>query len=122
MMSIHVILGHTDAELVQAQWSLVDALEQSLGDGWRYAETSRTLRQLIRRARAQAPDPQAWAAAFAEALVDTLTALQAAAASNDACEVEWLRLERDHRPPATTSATRLAGAGGTPQCRKFHIW
>ena len=99
-MSIHVILGHTDAELVQAQWSLVDALEQSLGDRWRYADTSRALRQLIRQTRAQAHDPQAWAAAFAEALVDTLTAIQTAAdasnaASNDARAVERLSLERD---------------------------
>ena len=121
-MCIRIILPPTGEQTAEAQWSLVDALEQALGDGWRYAEASRALRQLIRRARAQAPDPQAWAAAFAEALVDTLTALQAAAASNDACEVERSRRERDHRPPATTSATWLAGAGGAPQGRKLHIW
>ena len=100
-MGIHVLFGHTDAELVQAQWSLVDALEQSLGDGWRYADTSHALRQLVHQTRAQAHDPQAWAAAFAEALVDTLTAIQTAAAddanaaSNDARAVERLSLERD---------------------------
>jgi len=99
-MCIRIILPPTGEQTAEAQWSLVDTLEQSLGDGWRYAETNRALRQLIRQARAQAPDPQAWAAIFAEALVDTLAALQAAAnasnaASNDARVIERLRLERD---------------------------
>jgi hypothetical protein len=96
-MSIHVTFGHTEKELLEAQWAAADALEQALADGWRYVETARTLHQLVHQSRARASNPEEWAELFAGGLVETLNALTSAAKSTSviACELERLSAERD---------------------------
>jgi hypothetical protein len=96
-MPIHVTFGHTERELLEAQWAAVDALEQALTDGWRYVETARTLRQLIHQSRSKARNPEQWAELFAEGLVETLNSLTSAAKSTSAIayELERLSAERD---------------------------
>ena len=97
-MCIHVTFGHTEKELLEAQWAAVNALEQALTDGWRYEEAAQALHQLVRQSRTKARNPEQWSEFFAEDLVKTLNSLTSAAssASDVVYELERLGAERDH--------------------------
>jgi len=93
MMGIRLLFGHTAEELTQAQWAVVDAFRRALDLGLSHPEARRTLREVLTRVHCS--NPAQWAAGVAEALIGTIAQLQAAVASDDAREVERLRLERD---------------------------
>lgn len=92
-MGIRLLFGHTAEELTQAQWAVVDAFRRALDLGLSHPEARRTLREVLTRVHCS--NPEQWAAEVAEALIGTIAQLQAAVASDDAREVERLRLERD---------------------------
>ena len=92
-MCIRVVFGHTDEELTEAKWAVVNAFRRALDGGLSHFDARRALREVLTRAHGS--NPEQWAAEVAEALVETIAQLQAAVASDDARQVERLRLECD---------------------------
>jgi uncharacterized protein YukE len=106
-MWLRVLLGPSEEDLVRAQWEVVDELERAAGEGWRYAGSSRRLRQLVRQAREQADSPSSWARAFARLLQDTLTAAQEAEEMRAGVELLECRLASFQRIVAGYNANPL---------------
>lgn len=97
-MCIRIILPPTAEHTTDAQWDLVDILNQALDhDGWQYTAICHSLREILCQTRAQTSSPQQWAEHFAQALVRHVASLQAEADSTSrvAVELERLRLECD---------------------------
>ena len=93
-MCIRIVFGHTDEQLTKAQWDVVNALRRAVDGGITNLDARRILRDIF--ARAYAPTPEQWAAEVAQALVETIAHLQAAAALDDAREVQRLRRQCDY--------------------------
>ena len=66
-MCIHIILPPTTEHIAEAQWDLIDVLDQALNDGWQHDDALHSLRGTLRVARVQTDSPQQWANAFAQA-------------------------------------------------------
>ena len=97
-MCIRIILPPTAEHTTDAQWDLVDILNQALDhDGWQYTAVCHSLREILCQTRAQASSPRQWAEQFAQSLVRHVASLQAEADSTSrvAVELERLRLECD---------------------------
>jgi predicted RNase H-like nuclease (RuvC/YqgF family) len=106
-MCLRALFSPAEQDAAQIEWALVTELERAVGDGWRYADSSRRLRHLIRQARERADSPQAWARAFAQALLDTLEAAQEAEAAQSEIELLKLRLASFRRIVAEVNANPL---------------
>ena len=97
-MCIRITLPPTAEHIAEAQWDLIDALDQALRGDERHSDARRSLRGALREARVQANSPRQWAAAFAQALIETVSTLQAAAnaAPAAAAKIAQLGSERDY--------------------------
>lgn len=96
-MCIRITLPPTAEHIAEAQWDLIDALDQALRGDERHSDARRSLRGALREARVQANSPRQWAVAFAQALIETVSTLQAAAnAAPAAAKIAQLGLERDY--------------------------
>lgn len=99
-MRIKVNLFSTAKHITQAQWRLVDTLNQTLGR-WNCGDVGQSLQETLRQAESQAHSPQEWAELFAHALVGMITTLHneiasASRAADDARRVrKSLQLECD---------------------------
>jgi len=91
-MCIRIVFGHSDEQLTEAQWAVVNALRRAIDRSLVHGNARQTLRDVLAGARSFSPEQ--WAAEVAKALVETIAQIQAAA-SHDAHEVQRLRLECD---------------------------
>ena len=92
-MCIRIVFGHSDEQLVEAQWAVVNALRRAVHHGSSHPDARRTLHDAL--ARAHASSPEQWAVESAEALVQAIARLQTATA-NDDLEIQSLRLRCEH--------------------------
>ena len=92
-MCIRISFGHSDEQLVEAQWAVVNALRRAVYHGSSHPDARRTLHDAL--ARAHASSPEQWAVESAEALVQAIARLQTATA-NDDLEIQSLRLRCEH--------------------------
>ena len=92
-MCIRISFGHSDEQLVEAQWAVVNALRRAVYHGSSHPDARRILHDAL--ARAHASSPEQWAVESAEALVQTIARLQTATA-NDNLEIQSLRLRCEH--------------------------
>jgi len=91
-MCIRIVFGHTDEQITEAQWAVVNALRRAVDRSLVHGNARQTLRDVF--ARTHAASAEQWVAEVAEALVEIIAQIQAAA-SHDAHEVQRLRLECD---------------------------
>ena len=77
-MCIRIVLPASVEHVIEAQWALVDALAQAFSSDERHVKARRSLSEALRVARARTNSPQQWANAFAQALIEIVSTLQAA--------------------------------------------
>ena len=92
-MCIRISFGHSDEQLVEAQWAVVNALRRAVYHGSSHPDARRTLHDAL--AHAHASSPEQWAVESAEALVQAIARLQTATANGD-LEIQSLRLRCEH--------------------------
>jgi len=92
-MCIRIVFGHSDEQLVEAQWAVVNALRRAVYHGSSHPDARRILHDAL--AHTYTASPEQWAVESAETLVQTIAQLQTAAA-NDDLEIQSLRLRCEH--------------------------
>jgi len=94
-MCIRISFGHSDEQLVEAQWAVVNALRRAVYHGSSHPDARRILYDALARAHTYTASPEQWAVESAEALVQAIARLQTATA-NDDLEIQSLRLRCEH--------------------------
>jgi len=92
-MCIRIVFGHSDEQLVEAQWAVVNALRHAVYHGSSHPDARRILHDAL--AHTYASSPEQWAVESAETLVQAIAQLQTATA-NDDIEIQSLRLRCEH--------------------------
>ncbi|MCP4542289.1 MAG: hypothetical protein GY832_34640 [Chloroflexi bacterium] len=77
-MCIRITFPPTDEQIAEAQWALINRLEQTIIGSLRYRDARQSLHQVLRHAREQSDSPQQWVAVFVRMLLDTVSTLPSA--------------------------------------------
>jgi chromosome segregation ATPase len=93
-MALQRLFSPTSEQTNKTGWALVKDIERQLR-ACRRPEVHQAINLILEQARSQASSPQCWATHFAQAVVETLEAFQAAAASAKSAgwQIDLLNLE-----------------------------